>query len=176
MEVVLNDNKNLKQARRALRHSGLRLTVRYGRIYTIKAKEIKQPRTDKQQRNWQVMEKANKLADAELRREGGKEEWEKRARETGYKTARGCVRAYYIKIIKEKMDAKERKEIKQTMITDKNREGWDVEKHERQRDRDSINEIYEGKWKYVKAGRSRIKKMQRIEYRHKQDADINSVE
>lgn len=100
MRLTLAENTTIKQARKAVRCSGFRLTVRNGCIYTIRAVDIKQPRSEKQQKNWEIMTEATRMADRDLKESAGKRYWMRRAKEEGYKTARGCARAYYIKMIK----------------------------------------------------------------------------
>lgn len=105
MEVVIKDGYSLKQGRRALRHSNYRLTVRYGRVYTIKANDGRQPDSKRQLECRDLLMKANVMAKDDIARKGRKKYWERMAQKSGYKTAIGCARAYYIKVLKNKVVA-----------------------------------------------------------------------
>lgn len=128
-ELRLTDMSKMKQARRLLRRSGIRLTVRNGRVYTIKATAIEQPRTAKQLKNWAIFTEANRLTDRDLRENSRKRMWRRRAIKEGYKTARGCAKAYYVKMIKEGR-VSEKSETE--MISDM-RKGWIIKRPRRSR-------------------------------------------
>lgn len=106
MEVVIKDGYSLKQGRRALRHSNYRLTVRYGRVYTIKANDGRQPDSKRQLECRDLLMKANVMAKDDIARKGRKKYWERMAQKSGYKTAMGCARAYYIKVLKNKVSVR----------------------------------------------------------------------
>lgn len=111
MKLVLVDDSMLKRARRLMRRSGKRLTVRNGCVYTIESKAIVQPRTERQLRNWALFTLANRLTDRDLRDNGRKRYWKRRARLEGYKTARGCAKAYYVRMVRSgKMGEKDLKD------------------------------------------------------------------
>ena len=75
--------------RRRMRRAGLRVTVRWGRLYTIEAVEIRQPDSEAQLRARGVLARASAMAKRELENA-----------EMGYRTGRGACVAHYIKRLK----------------------------------------------------------------------------
>lgn len=66
MKIDLVSMSKLPAARRQLRRSGIRLTVRYGQVYTIRATDARQPDTRAQLRMRNIMAQASALAKTEL--------------------------------------------------------------------------------------------------------------
>ncbi len=91
----------MKGARRLFGRSGYRLTVRYGRIYTICATEQRQPNSAAQRMARTIFAEANRLAVNELQNAERREHWEEEAHRRGYKTAIGACRAYYVGRLRE---------------------------------------------------------------------------
>lgn len=107
MEIILNDNATVAQARRLFRNkkrSRCRITVRFGRLYTIAYAPAVQPRTMSQCRNWNLFARANARVARDMKNEALASRWRKRARKYGYKTARGAARAYYIAMFQKRND------------------------------------------------------------------------
>lgn len=96
----------MKGARRMFGRSGYRLTVRYGRIYTICATEQRQPNTAAQREARATFAEANRRAISELQSEARREYWTEKARQRGYKTAIGACRAYHIGMVREEHEAR----------------------------------------------------------------------
>lgn len=96
----------MKGARRMFGRSGYRLTVRYGRIYTICATEQQQPNTAAQREARAIFAEANRRAVSELQSEARREYWTEKARQRGYKTAIGACRAYHISMVREEYEAR----------------------------------------------------------------------
>ena len=83
--------------RRRMRHTGLRVTVRWGKVYTIDAVEIRQPDSEAQLKARAVMARASALAKRELESAERRLYWDTHAAEMGYKTGRGACVAYYMR-------------------------------------------------------------------------------
>ena len=83
--------------RRRMRHTGLRVTVRWGKVYTIDAVEIRQPDSEAQLRMRALMARASVLAKRELENGERRLYWDTHAAEMGYKTGRGACVAYYMR-------------------------------------------------------------------------------
>lgn len=96
----------MKGARRLFVRSGYRLTVRYGRIYTICATGQRQPNTAAQREARAIFAEANRRAVSELQSEARREYWTEKARQRGYKTAIGACRAYHIGMVREEHEAR----------------------------------------------------------------------
>lgn len=96
----------MKGARRLFGRSGYRLTVRYGRIYTICATEQRQPNTAAQREARAIFAEANRRAVSELQSEARREYWKEQAQREGYKTAIGACRAYHIGMVREEHEAR----------------------------------------------------------------------
>ena len=86
--------------RRRMRRAGLRVTVRWGRLYTIEAVEIRQPDSEAQLRARGVLARASAMAKRELEDAERRLYWDTHAAEMGYKTGRGACVAHYIKRLK----------------------------------------------------------------------------
>lgn len=101
MKITLRDNASLRTVRRLMRPSGVRLTVRYGSVYTVQAVRQRQPNSAAQRKARAVFAEANSLAVEELRSDERRTYWARRARETGYRTAIGACRAEYVRRLRE---------------------------------------------------------------------------
>ena len=101
MRIELASMGWLPYVRRRMRKSGLRLTVRWGRIYTVKAVEITQPETERQLRARDVLARASEAAKREMGDPERRLYWETHAAEMGYKTARGACVAHHVRRLKE---------------------------------------------------------------------------
>ena len=86
--------------RRRMRRAGVRVTVRWGRLYTIEAVEIRQPDSEAQLRARGVLARASAMAKRELENPERRLYWDCHAAEMGYKTGRGACVAHYIKRLK----------------------------------------------------------------------------
>ena len=90
----------LPYVRRRMRRSGLRLSVRWGRVYTVAAVECVQPETEAQLRARDVLARASEAAKREMSDPERRLYWDSHAAELGYKTARGACVAYHVRRIK----------------------------------------------------------------------------
>ena len=90
-----------------MRRSGLRLTVRWGNVYTIEAVECVQPETEAQLRARDVMARASEAAKKEMGDPERRLYWDCHAAEMGYKTARGACVAHHIRRIKAEEEAEQ---------------------------------------------------------------------
>lgn len=104
MRITLCEGGSLRTARRLFRSEGLRLTVRYGRIYTICAVECRQPNTLAQRRARDVFRRANEAAIEEMRSVVGRLRWAAVARRAGYKSGIGACRAYHVRRLRAEME------------------------------------------------------------------------
>ena len=100
MKLGLVSMGYLPYVRRRMRKSGLRLSVRWGKIYTVAAVEITQPETEAQLRARDVMARASAAAREEMCDPERRLYWMTHAAELGYKTARGACVAHHIRRIK----------------------------------------------------------------------------
>lgn len=105
MRLTLKEHNatNIKRARHVLRSSSLRssLTVRNGRIYTMRYNPGVQPRTESQQNSWSLFKEANRLAAIDFHDPARKAYWLRKFRQQSrYKTARGLAKAHYIALLK----------------------------------------------------------------------------
>ena len=100
MKLGLVSMGYLPYVRRRMRKSGLRLTVRWGNVYTIEAVECAQPETEAQLRARDVMARASEAAKREMCDPERRLYWMTHAAEMGYKTARGACVAYHVRRIK----------------------------------------------------------------------------
>ena len=83
--------------RRRMRPSGFRLTVRWGKVYTIDAVEICQPDSDAQLVARELLSRASAMAKRELEDGERRLYWTRHAAELGYKTVRGACVAYWVR-------------------------------------------------------------------------------
>ena len=93
--------------RRRMRHTGLRVTVRWGKVYTIDAVEIRQPDSEAQLRMRALMARASALAKRELENGERRLYWDTHAAEMGYKTGRGACVAYYMRRLRAEEELRE---------------------------------------------------------------------
>ena len=93
--------------RRRMRSSGLRITVRWGKVYTIDAVEIRQPDSEAQLRMRALMARASALAKRELECAERRLYWDTHATEMGYKTGRGACVAYYMRRLRAEEELRE---------------------------------------------------------------------
>ena len=100
MKLGLVSMGYLPYVRRRMRKSGLRLTVRWGKIYTVAAVECVQPETEAQLRARDVLARASEAAKREMGDPERRLYWDSHAAELGYKTARGACVAYHVRRIK----------------------------------------------------------------------------
>lgn len=100
--IELHNGVTLKGARRILtrRGSSFRLTLRHGRLYTFRKFHCQQPNSPAQIRCRNLLVEATRLAKADMARPGRLDFWTLRAASTGYKTAIGCARAFFIAQLK----------------------------------------------------------------------------
>lgn len=111
--LELADGCSLRRARRVMteRGSGFRLTLRGGRLYTMKRVRCVQPDSVEQLKCRELLVRANEMARRDFEEVEKVEYWKKKAEETGYKTARGCARAWYVRMLKERVVEMERREM-----------------------------------------------------------------
>ena len=107
MKLGLVSMGYLPYVRRRMRRSGLRLTVRWGKIYTVAAVECVQPETEAQLRARDVLARASEAAKREMNDPERRLYWTTHAAELGYKTARGACVAHHVRRIKAEEAAEE---------------------------------------------------------------------
>ena len=110
MKLGLVSMGYLPYVRRRMRRSGLRLSVRWGKIYTVAAVECVQPETEAQLRARDVMARASAAAKEEMCDPERRLYWMTHAAEMGYKTARGACVAHHIRRIKAEEEAEQRRQ------------------------------------------------------------------
>lgn len=91
MKITLVSDQFLPRARRQMRQYGIRLTVRYGNIYTMRAVKPHQPDTEAQLAMRSIMAQASSLAKNEMANPERRQYWAAQAAILGYKTPRGGV-------------------------------------------------------------------------------------
>lgn len=156
--IVLSEGVTLRGARRMITKRGgsFRITQRNGRLYTFKKFKCVQPNTEAQIECRELLKRANVLAREDMARDGRREQWEKRAREMGYKTAMGCARAWYVAELKGEVIRRKEEEAREK--TRKNEEednhmSHKKEKYDAGRKIEVI--VIEKRWKTT--GRRKIK-------------------
>lgn len=108
MKLTLAEHtpQNIKRVRHKLRRNSNRMniTIRNGNLYTMRYNPGIQPRTESQEMSWSLFKEANRLATSDFHNPSRKTYWQQKLKEqTRYKTARGLAKAYYIKVLKQKM-------------------------------------------------------------------------
>ena len=111
MKLGLVSMGYLPYVRRRMRRSGLRLTVRWGKIYTVAAVECVQPETEAQLRARDVLARASEAAKREMNDPERRLYWTTHAAELGYKTARGACVAHHVRRLKEEEAAQQRRSM-----------------------------------------------------------------
>ena len=111
MKLGLVSMGYLPYVRRRMRRSGLRLTVRWGKVYTVAAVETTQPETEAQLRARDVLARASEAAKREMNDPERRLYWTTHAAEMGYKTARGACVAHHIRRFKEEEAAQQRRSM-----------------------------------------------------------------
>lgn len=96
MKITLVSDQFLPRARRQMRQYGIRLTVRYGNIYTMRAVKPHQPDTEAQLAMRSIMAQASSLAKNEMANPERRQYWAAQAAILGYKTPRGACIAHHI--------------------------------------------------------------------------------
>lgn len=92
MRIELVSMGYVQFVRRRMRREGLRITVRWGQVYTMGARTGTQPDSEAQMRARGVLARASEAAKREMEDEERRLYWTTHAAEMGYKTARGaCV-------------------------------------------------------------------------------------
>lgn len=91
MKIELVSMGWLPYVRRGMRKAGIRLTVRWGKVYTVMATETRQPDSAAQLRAREVLAQASEAAKKELADPERRLYWTMNAAEMGYKTVRGGV-------------------------------------------------------------------------------------
>ena len=91
----------LRTARRLIRPSGYRLTVRFGAVYTLRIVPQRQPHTPAQLTARAIFAEANRLAVNELKNTEHRAYWQREALRLGYRTAIGACRAYHVRRLRE---------------------------------------------------------------------------
>ncbi len=132
MRIELASMGWLPYVRRRMRKSGLRLTVRWGRVYTVAAVEARQPDSEAQLRARDVLARASEAAREELRDAERRLYWDTHAAEMGYKMARGACVAHHVRRLKEEMSetrTEERREVSRAVT-----EGMSNEERRRERE------------------------------------------
>ena len=111
MKLGLVSMGYLPYVRRRMRRSGLRLSVRWGKIYTVAAVECVQPETEAQLRARDVLARASEAAKREMNDPERRLYWTMHAAEMGYKTARGACVAHHVRRLKEEEAAQQRRSM-----------------------------------------------------------------
>lgn len=101
MKIVLahHNATNIKRIRHICRSASVRqnITLRNGRLYTMRYNPGRQPRTASQQNSWSIFTEANRLATADFRDPSRRAYWNSKLKtQSRYKTARGLAKAFYI--------------------------------------------------------------------------------
>ena len=109
MKLGLVSMGYLPYVRRRMRRSGLRLSVRWGKVYTVAAVECVQPETEAQLRARDVLARASEAAKMEMNDPERRLYWTTHAAELGYKTARGACVAHHIRQIKAEEESEQRR-------------------------------------------------------------------
>ncbi len=87
--------------RRRMRREGMRITVRWGRVYTMGARTGQQPDSEAQMRARGILARASEAAKREMEDEARRLYWTEHAAEMGYRTARGACVAYHVRRLRE---------------------------------------------------------------------------
>ena len=124
MKIELVSMGWLPYVRRRMRKAGIRLTVRWGKVYTVMAAETRQPDSAAQLRAREVLARASEAAKKELADPERRQYWTMNAAEMGYKTVRGACVAYHVRRLKEEaqtvrteMASEECKEVTDRVLT-----------------------------------------------------------
>lgn len=103
MKLTLHPHASLRTARRLIRPSGYRLTVRFGVVYTLRIVPQRQPHTSAQLTARAIFAEANRLAVNELKNTEHRAYWQREALRLGYRTAIGACRAYHVRRLRESL-------------------------------------------------------------------------
>ncbi len=87
--------------RRRMRREGMRITVRWGRVYTMGARTGRQPDSEAQMRARGILARASEAAKREMEDEARRLYWTEHAAEMGYRTARGACVAHHVRLLRE---------------------------------------------------------------------------
>ena len=101
MRIELVSMGYVQFVRRRMRREGLRITVRWGQVYTMGARTGTQPDSEAQMRARGVLARASEEAKREMEDEEKRLYWTTHAAEMGYKTARGACVAYHVRRLRE---------------------------------------------------------------------------
>ena len=99
MRIELVSMGYVRYVRRRMRGSGLRLSVRWGRVYTVRDVSGSQPDSEAQLRSRSVLAMASARAKVEMAVAERRLYWDTHAAEMGYKTGRGACVAYHVRCL-----------------------------------------------------------------------------
>lgn len=107
--LISDDPHTIKQARSLFRrkvgHS--RLTLRNGKVYTMRYNPGIQPRTECQEKSWSLFKEANRRVAEDFADPHKKARWQRLQKEQSqYKTARGLARAHYMSALRLEMQSR----------------------------------------------------------------------
>ena len=108
--IFSNVSVNIKELRRKIRKtetgedSGVRLSIRNGRLFSQVKVDILQPRTEEQEKNWLLFKEANRRVARDFEVSWIAKGWKQKAQQQKFDTARGCARAYYIEKLKKEVE------------------------------------------------------------------------
>lgn len=139
MKIELVSMGWLPYVRRGMRKAGIRLTVRWGKVYTVMAAETRQPDSAAQLRAREVLAQASEAAKKELADPERRLYWTMNAAEMGYKTVRGACVAYHVRRLKveaqtvrTEMACEECKEVTDRVLTKGELQEKDADRREQE--------------------------------------------
>ena len=166
MKLGLVSMGYLPYVRRRMRRSGLRLTVRWGKVYTVEAVEIRQPETEAQLRARDVMARASAAAKREMTDPERRLYWMTHAAELGYKTARGACVAHHVKRIKAEEEAERQRRSMEVLRAWAEEARQRRERRKRERDEEMNKPVNEEVMRRMMAAEARLQERLRLAERY----------
>ena len=166
MKLGLVSMGYLPYVRRRMRRSGLRLTVRWGKVYTVEAVEIRQPETEAQLRARDVMARASAAAKREMTDPERRLYWDSHAAELGYKTARGACVAHHVRRIKAEEEAERQRRSMEVLRAWAEEARQRRERRKRERDEEMNKPVNEEVMRRMMAAEARLQERLRLAERY----------
>ena len=166
MKLGLVSMGYLPYVRRRMRRSGLRLTVRWGKVYTVEAVEIRQPETEAQLRARDVMARASAAAKREMTDPERRLYWDSHAAGLGYKTARGACVAHHVKRIKAEEEAERQRRSMEDLRAWAEEARQRRERRKRERDEEMNKPVSEEVMRRMMAAEARLQERLRLAERY----------
>ena len=166
MKLGLVSMGYLPYVRRRMRRSGLRLTVRWGEVYTVEAVEIRQPETEAQLRARDVMARASAAAKREMTDPERRLYWDSHAAELGYKTARGACVAHHVRRIKAEEEAERQRRSMEVLRAWAEEARQRRERRKRERDEEMNKPVSEEVMRRMMAAEARLQERLRLAERY----------